>query len=141
MLPQACILLIQGIVTRHEGQHATGLEDIEGLCQKKSCEGEAATGIHEFEVSEGHVADDSVNAILRQTRIAEVFNADVVSGMQCACDTSGEGVELYTDEPHPRRASAMKLPIPQPGSRTVASWGTPKRLSASCMARMTRGEV
>ena len=65
-------------------------------------QGEAATGIHEFEVCEWHVADDSVNAVLRQTRIAEVFNADVMSGMQCACDTPGEAVELYTDEPHPR---------------------------------------
>ena len=108
-LPQACILLIQGIVTRHESQYTTGLEHIEGLCQKKVMQGEAATGIHEFEVCEGDIADDSVNAVLRQTRIAEVFNADVMSGMQCACDTPGEAVELYTDEPHPRRGERYEI--------------------------------
>jgi hypothetical protein len=35
----------------------------------------------------------------------------------------------------------MKLPLPQPGSRTVASWGTPRRARASCMAVMTSEEV
>ena len=35
----------------------------------------------------------------------------------------------------------MKLPVPQPGSSTVALPGTPRRASASCMAAMTVGEV
>ena len=35
----------------------------------------------------------------------------------------------------------MKLPMPQPGSSTVACSGTPSRVSASCMARITVGEV
>ena len=28
----------------------------------------------------------------------------------------------------PGGARRMKLPLPQPGSRTVASWGTPRRV-------------
>ena len=38
-------------------------------------------------------------------------------------------------------AMLMKLPMPQPGSSTVADEGTPKRARASCMAAMTVGEV
>ena len=51
-------------------------------------------------------------------------------------------VQLDADEAHAlRRAWLMKLPMPQPGSRTVALSGTPRRASASCMAAMTVGEV
>ena len=35
----------------------------------------------------------------------------------------------------------MKLPMPQPGSSTVAPSGTPRRRIARCMACMTTGEV
>ena len=41
----------------------------------------------------------------------------------------------------PAGAWLMKLPVPQPGSSTVASGGTPSRRKALCMARMTIGEV
>ena len=41
----------------------------------------------------------------------------------------------------PAGAALMKLPIPQPGSSTVAFSGTPRRARASCMAAMTIGEV
>jgi hypothetical protein len=41
----------------------------------------------------------------------------------------------------PAGAPAMKLPVPQPGSSTVADAGTPRRASAACMAEMTVGEV
>ena len=41
----------------------------------------------------------------------------------------------------PGGAALMKLPVPQPGSSTVASLGTPRRARASCMAVITVGEV
>ena len=79
MLPQACVLFVQGVVAGHQGQHATRLQGVEGLGQKEVMQGEARPGILEPEISEGHIADDGVDAVLRQARIAEVFNADVMS--------------------------------------------------------------
>src|SRR6266566_2156949 len=78
-------------------------------------EGEAATGILEFEVCEGHVANDSVNAAFWQARIAEVFNADVLSGMQCTSDTPRQTVKLHTDETHPRRRQGDEVADPASG--------------------------
>ena len=41
----------------------------------------------------------------------------------------------------PSGARLMKRPTPQPGSSTVEVRGMPRRVSASCMAVMTSGEV
>jgi hypothetical protein len=81
--------------------------------------------ILKFEISERHVPDDGVDAVLREVRVAKTLNLDI----------------LFRVERMPSGARPMKWPIPHPGSRTVASWGTPRCLSASCMARITRGEV
>ena len=102
-------------MARHEDQHATGLEYIEGLGQKEVMQGEAATGILEFDVCEGHVANDSVNTVLRQSGIAEVFNADVLSRMQCARDTPGQAVQLHTDESHAFRRQGDEIADPAAG--------------------------
>ena len=63
------------------------------------------------------------------------------AGMQGAGDAAGDGIQLDADEMHAGRGLAMKLPVPHPGSSTVASGGTPSRRRAPCMARMTIGEV
>lgn len=112
LLPQACILLVQGIVARHEDQHATGFEDVEGLGEKEVMQGEAAPGILKFDVCEGHVANDGINAALRQSGIAEVFDADVMSRMQCAGDPSGQAVKLHTDETHAFRGERYEVADP-----------------------------
>ena len=69
------------------------------------------------------------------------LDADVVAGMQGPGDPPGDAVHLDADEAHgPAAAWLMKLPMPQPGSSTVAS-GTPRRARASCIACMTTGDV
>ena len=103
MLPQAGVLLVQGVVGGHQGQHAAGLQGIEGLGQEEVMQGEARPVIVEPEVGERHVADDGVDAVLWQARVAEVFDADVVAGVQHAGDAPGEAVQLDADEAHARR--------------------------------------
>ena len=141
MLPQACLLPVEGVMARHHGQHATRFQGVEGFRQKEIMQGEARAGIVESEIGEGHIADDGVDAIFEQTSVAEVFDADVMAGIERA----GDAPEMLSSSTPMKRmlsgASPMKLPMPQPGSSTVASSGTPKCLSAPCMARMTSGAV
>ena len=73
--------------------------------------------------------------------VAEVLDADVVRGVEGPGDSPRERVELDADEVHPRRGEPRKFPMPHPGSSTVASAGTPRRVRASCIACMTTGEV
>ena len=56
-------------------------------------------------------------------------------------DASRGAVEFDADEPHPLGPWLRKLPVPQPGSRTVAWLGTPRRAMAWWMLWMTSGEV
>src|SRR5947208_1555338 len=66
LLPQACVLLIERVMGGHHNQDAARLEHIEGLGQKEVMQGEAAAGILEFEVCEGHVANHGIDTALRQ---------------------------------------------------------------------------
>ena len=63
-------------------------------------QGEAHPVVVQPEIGERHVADDGVDAVLGQAGVAEVFDADVVAGVQHAGDPSGEAVELHADEAH-----------------------------------------
>ena len=104
-------------------------------------QGQPCAGIGESEIGEGDIADDRVDAVFGQAGIAEILDADVMAGMSARAMRP----EMLSSSTPMKRMSAgarpMKLPMPQPGSSTVASWGTPKCLSASCMARMTSGAV
>ena len=65
-------------------------------------EGQTCARVLELEVRKRHIADHGVDAAFRETRIAEVFNTDVLARMQHAGDTPRQAVELHTDETHPR---------------------------------------
>ena len=103
MRPQAGVLLVERVVAGHQGQHATRLQGVEGLGEKEVMQGQAHPVVVQAEIGEGHVAEDGVNAVLGQAGVAEVFDADVVAGVQHAGDPSGEAVELHADEAHARR--------------------------------------
>ena len=44
-------------------------------------QGEARPVVVQPEIGERHIADDGVDAVLGQARVAEVFDADVVAGV------------------------------------------------------------
>jgi hypothetical protein len=48
---------------------------------------------------------------------------------------------VHSGRPPPRAEAGARLPMPQPGSSTVASAGTPRRAMASWVAEMTVGDV
>ena len=95
----------------------------------------------ELDVGKRHVPDHGVDAALGEQRVAKVLDADVVGGVKRAGNSPGEGIEFDADKCMPCGARAMKFPVPHPGSRTMASRGTPRRPRALCMARMTVGDV
>ena len=102
---------------------------------------EACPVIVELEIGEGDIADDGVNAVLGQARIAEVFDADVVAGVERAGHPSREVIQFHADEAHAFRGVGQEVPDAKPGSSTRASGSTPRRANAACMAWMTMGEV
>ena len=73
-------------------------------------QGEAHPAIVQPEIGEGHIADDGVDAALGQTRVAEVFDANVMAGVEHACDTAGDAVELYPDETHGGGSQGEEIP-------------------------------
>src|SRR5262249_6230945 len=89
-------------------------------------QGEVAAGILEFYIGEGDVADDGVNGALGQARIAEGFNADVMSRVEHAGDPSGEAIQLHADEAHPLRGQRNEVADP-------AAW-----LQDGCLRRHTQ---
>jgi len=109
-LPQAWMLLVQGVVRGDQGQHAARLQDIKGFRQEEVMQGEARPVIVQPKVGERHIADDGVDTALRQAGVAEVFDADVVAGVQRPCDAPGEVVQLHADEAHARRGVDQKVP-------------------------------
>ena len=107
-----------------QGQDAAGLQGVDGLGEEVIVQRQLLAAIVELEVGERHVADHGVDAVLGQLRVAEVLDADVVVGVQRSGDAAGDGIQLDADEAHAlRRPWLMKLPVPQPGSRTVALRG------------------
>ena len=64
-----------------QGQHAAGLEGVDGLGEEVIMQGQLLPVIVELEVGERHVADHRVNAVLGQLGVAEALDADVVFGV------------------------------------------------------------
>ena len=127
---------------RDQGQHAAGLQGVDGLGEEVIVQGQLLAVIVELEVGEGHVADHGVDAVLGQLGVAEILDADVVVGVERPGDAAGDGIQFDADEAHALGLPwLMKLPVPQPGSRIVALAGTPRRAIASWMAAMTVGDV
>ena len=89
-------------------------------------QGEAHAVVVEPEIGERHVADDGINAALGQAGVAEMLDADVV-GVQHRAIRPERRSSSTPMKRMPAGAQARKLPMPQPGSSTVASAGTPRR--------------
>ena len=125
MGPQAGVLLVERVVAGHQGQHATRLQGVEGLGEKEVMQGEALPVVVEPEIGEGHIADDGVDMVLGQAGVAEVLDADVVAGVEHAAIRPERRSSSTPMKRMPAGARAMKLPMPQPGSSTVASAAHP----------------
>src|ERR1700733_5483326 len=72
-------------------------------------QGELLPAILELEVGERHIADDCVEGSLRQARIAEILDADVLAGMERSSDPPGDGIQFNADEPRPRLSVAHEV--------------------------------
>jgi hypothetical protein len=139
--PQAGVLLVERVMAGDQGQHATRLEGVERFGEEEVMQGQAHAVVVQSEIGKRHIADDRIDGALGQAGVAEVFDTEIVAGVQHARHPSGEAVELQPMKRIPSGARAMKLPMPQPGSSTAASAGTPRCRSAACIAWTTTGEV
>ncbi len=101
VLADGSILLVEREMAGDQGQHAAGLESIHGLGEEVIMQGELLPAIIELKVGERHIADDCVNAVLGQLRVAEVFDADVLAGVKRLGDPAGDGIHLDADERWP----------------------------------------
>ena len=75
------ILLVEREMRRDQGQHAAGLQGVDGLGEEVIVQRQLLPVIVELEVGEGHVADHRVDAVLGQLGVAEVLDADVLAGV------------------------------------------------------------
>ena len=57
--------------------------------------------IFELQVCERYVADDGINAAFGQPRVAEVFDADVLAGVECFRNPPRDGIHFNADEVRP----------------------------------------
>ena len=81
-----------------QGQHAAGLQGVDGLGEEIIVQGQLLAVIVELEVGEGHVADHRVDAVLGQLGVAEVLDADVLAGVERPGDAAGYGIQFNADE-------------------------------------------
>ena len=125
----------------NQRQRSAGLERIDRLGEAEVVQRQFLSAVVELHVGERHVADHRVDAALRQPRVAEAFDADVLMGVDCLGDTTGNLVQFNADETMSGPSVAHEVAAPQPGSRIVALAGTPRRSKPSCIATMTVGDV
>ena len=85
---------------RDQGQHAAGLQGVDGLGEEEIMQRELLPAVVELEVGERHVADHRVDAVLGQLRVAEVLDADVLLGVERLGDAAGDGIQFDADEAH-----------------------------------------
>ena len=64
---------------RDQGQHAAGLQGVDGLGEEEIVQRQLLPVIIELQVGERDVADHGVDAVLGQPGVAEVLDADVVA--------------------------------------------------------------
>ena len=101
ILADGGILLVEREMGRDQGQHAAGLQGVDGLGEEIIVQGQLLAVIVELEVGEGHVADHRVDAVLGQLGVAEVLDADVVFGVERPGDAAGDGIQFDADEVRP----------------------------------------
>src|SRR5262245_27660792 len=54
----------------------------------------------QLDVGKRDVADDRVDAALRELRVTEVLDADILAGVEGTGDAAGDQVQLDADETH-----------------------------------------
>ena len=91
-----CVLAVQGVVACDDGQHAAGLESIHGFAQEVVVQAVLLTPVLQLHVGEGDIPDDGVQ--FGQAGVAEILDADVVTGVQRLGDPAGDAVEFNPDE-------------------------------------------
>ena len=127
-----CLSSVKWLVTR--ASTPPGFRASMDLAKKKSCRRQLLPAIVELEVGERHVADHRVDAVLGQARVAEVLDADVLSGWSALAMRPEMRVQLDADEAHPWPALAHEIarcrsPAPgrwrcreRPGGRWPRAW-------------------
>ena len=91
-------MLVEREMRRDQGQHAAGLQGVDGLGEEVIMQGELLPVIVELEVGERHVADHRVNAVFGQLGVAEILDADVLVGVERSGDAPGDGIQFNADE-------------------------------------------
>ena len=112
VLADGGILLVEGAVRRDHGQHAAGLQGVDGLGQEEVMQRQLLPVIVELEVGEGHVAYHRVDAVLGQLGVAEILDADVVFGVKKLCDSAGDRVQFDANEMRPTLPLAHEIADP-----------------------------
>ena len=135
------ILFVEREMRRDQGQHAAGLQGVDGFGEEVIVQGQLLAAIVELEVGERHVADHGVDPVLGQLGVAEILDADVLVGMQRLGDAAGDGIQLDADEARPFLALAHEIAGAAAWLQDRGVAGTPRRAIASWMAAMTVGDV
>src|SRR5438874_1709063 len=104
-------------------------------------QGEPCPVVVQPQIGEWDVADDGVDTVRGQAGVAEMFDANVVAGVEPWAMRPDRRSSSIPMKRMPAGAWARKFPMPQPGSSTVASDGTPRRARAAYIACMTTGAV
>ena len=102
-------MLIERVVAGHECQHTAGLQGVDRLGEEIIVQRELLSAIIELQVGEGHVADHRVEAVLRQPRVAEILDPDVMVGMNGPCNAAGDGIQFAADKVHPPGAISHEV--------------------------------
>ena len=109
VLADGGVLFVEGEVSGHEGHDATGLQCVDGFGEKVIVQGQFLPLVFELYVSKRNVADNSVDAVLGQAGIAEVFDADVLAGVNCFRNPPRDGIHFNADEACIRRAISHEI--------------------------------
>ena len=109
VLADGGVLLVEREMRGDQGQHAAGLQGVDGLGEEEIVQGQLLAAIVELEVGEGHVADHRVDAVFGQRGVAEILDADVVAGVECSGDPAGDGIQFDADEACPGLAVAHEI--------------------------------
>ncbi len=98
---ERAVLFVERVMRRDKGEHAAGLQGIDGLGEEVIVQGEFLAPVIELKVGERHVANDGINPALGQFGVAEVLDADIGFRVQGFGNPPGNRIQLDTDEVPP----------------------------------------
>jgi len=85
------------------------LQSVDGFGEEVIVQGQFLPAVIELEIGKGHVADDGVDAVFGQRRVAEALDADVVFRMQRLGDPPRDGIHFDADKARPFRRIAHEI--------------------------------